>query len=111
MSMQDMNNTDLLLAYQNARAAYKKAGDKKVALEQEILVRMGVGCYEIDSNGREKFVEAKAKTGTLRGIGIKAILKRKKKAGGINAKLMMADGIDVSKYRGADILARDWHIA
>ena len=83
MSMQDMNNTDLLLAYQNARAAYKKAGDKKVALEQEILVRMGVGCYEIDSNGREKFVEAKAKTGTLRGSVLKRFSNARKKRAGL----------------------------
>lgn len=111
MNMQDMNNTDLLLAYKAARAAAKEASDKKQAIEQEILVRMGVGSYEINSRGATVFVEAKAKGGTLRGIGIKAILSRKKRAGAIDAKLMMADGIDVSKYRGADILARDWQIA
>lgn len=112
MNMQDMNNTDLLLKLKQVRAAYDKAKAKRTEVEQEVLVRMGLGSWEYNKQGHLVFVERKGKlaTGELKGIGIRCEIARNKRAGGLDAQSLIKAGVDIEEHRKPDIYAKEWKI-
>lgn len=112
MNMQDMNNTDLLLKLKKVRAAYDKAKAKRTEVEQEVLLRMGLGSWEYNKQGIQCFVERKGKlaTGKLKGIGIRCEIARDKRAGGLDAQSLLKAGIDIEEHRKPDIYPKKWKI-